>query len=53
VKEANALLFWVIGLPMAAIIWIAMVGVEAGVTSLLCAAVSAATMLFIKNRKEN
>jgi hypothetical protein len=53
VKEANALLFWVVGLPMMAIIWIAMVGVEAGVASLLCAAVSGAIVLLIKNRKEN
>ena len=49
-KETNNLLFWVIGLPMAAIVWIAMVGPEAGITSLFFMLVSLGVVLLIQRQ---
>jgi hypothetical protein len=48
VKEANNLLFWIIGLPLVAIVWIGMVGPETGLIPLLFMLVSLAIVLFVR-----
>ena len=47
-KAANNLLFWVIGLPMVAVIWIAMVGPETGLMTLGFMLFSLGTVFLIR-----
>jgi hypothetical protein len=42
---------WVIGLPMGALIWLAMVGPTAGAISLTCALVSFGALMFFKKKR--
>ncbi len=52
-KQANQLLFWLIGLPVGAIVWIAMVGPKIGIFTLLAAFACLGIIVLSKDRREN